>query len=92
MTETFSMCEYIWAVSCVSRDDGTANYVAYFTDKGKAEVAAKKLGGKVVQTTLYKSGDSYYRLASERVKVDVPDRAEVLAKLTRQEREALGIE
>lgn len=90
---TLTENEYIWAVSTVSGDDGTTNFVAYFTDHDKADKHAACIGGRVVQTTLWKGSDGrWYRLPfMSKVLVDAPTREEALKKLTDVEREVLGI-
>ncbi len=82
--------EYIWGVSQRSPEDGHTGFVAYFTIKGDADALAKRIGGHAVQTTLWKDGDDYYEVVRRKVLVDVPDREEVLKKLTKRERQALG--
>jgi hypothetical protein len=93
MTPSLVLNEYVWAVSVVSKDDGHTFYAAHFTDHSEAEKAARRLGGNVVQTSLYfdRATGTYYKARLERVPVDLPDRDEVLARLSPAEREALGI-
>lgn len=63
-----------------------------WTDMNKAEKRAKEINGKVNQTTLYKENDRWYKVEHREVSVDLPSRAEVLKKLSLNERKALGIE
>lgn len=90
--------EYIWAVS-QDLGDGHKGFTHYFTDRDKAIAFAGKCNSgtrgepaSVVQTTLYCDQEGrWFRLVSEEVGVDIPAKAEVLAKLTREEKFALGI-
>lgn len=93
MARTLEEEEYIWAVSQISPDDGTNNFVAFFTKMDRAEKLAAKLrpASTVVQTTLWRDGDRYYRVTMHEVIVDAPTRQEVLAKLNEKERLVLGL-
>ena len=83
--------EYIWGVSVVSRDDGYAAYVAYYTDADDARRHAERVNGAVVQTTLWSDGSRWYVAEPHEVPVDAPTRGEVLAKLSDKERKVLGL-
>lgn len=90
--QSMTLNEYIWAVSIVSPDDGHRITVSYWTDQRKADADARKRGGKVYQTSLWKdSSGRYYHLLTEEVGVDLPDRRDVLDKLSPAERKVLGI-
>ena len=86
--------EYLWAVNSVSMDDGHNVTDSVWSSKEKAENRARKIpDSRVVQTSLWQSepDGKWYDVSTRRVIVDPLDRAAVLAKLTEQEREALGL-
>ena len=89
---TLTKNEYIWAVSTVSKDDGNTYYWSYWTDYEKANKEAIKSGGHVVQTTLWSDETgSYYECNPREILVDPPNKSEVLNKLTKKERQVLGL-
>lgn len=78
---------------CVnSADDGHTVVDSYFTDHDSANKRAKKVNGSVLSQDLYRSefGNIYILEATE-IFADVPDRRDVLSKLTRAEKYVLGI-
>lgn len=87
--------EYIWAVNGVSPDDGHNVTLAYFSNRDDADKYARERQSYkaiAVQTTLYKSGGRYYLVRMEEVQVDeLIHYQNALAKLTEQERRALGV-
>ena len=69
-------------------------HIGFFTDLEKAEKIAMEKGGKINNQFVWLGNDGKYYDTSEflEIYVDLPDRKEVLAKLTEQERRVLGIE
>lgn len=81
-----------WVVNVVSKDDGFPVVDSYWTKFQLAEQRAKKVGGTAYSVDLYE--DSYGNVGViqfDSTYVDVPDREEVLAKLTPEEKYALGL-
>lgn len=97
--------EYCWQVSWRERTaEGRVDSVhAYFTDRALAEKKAESIRrglhkngvdhlAVVEQTTLWHDGKgNYSRVVVESVDVDLPEREDVLARLSRAERRALGL-
>lgn len=93
LTQALEIEESIWAVTVENEDDGLRDTIAHLTDSARAHDHARRKGGSVIQIPLWrdpKTGE-YYRPRLERVPVDIPDREEILAKLTDREKEALGL-
>lgn len=101
-----TLTEYdgIWSVTYESLDDGHRLVADYFTDKAEADAFAGEFRGgrdpRVVQTVLWHTADHptnrrWYRFeGSNRVEVMVDRqfyRKTGLAKLSPQERRALGV-
>jgi hypothetical protein len=84
---------YIWGVSIISPDDGHTITVSYWTDHSKACEDACKRHGNVYQTSLWMdSSGRYYKVHTEEVGVNLPDRNDVLKKLTPEEKKVLGLD
>ena len=79
-------------VCVVSQDDGHNVVDSYFTDHKLASERARKIKGNVLSQDLYTSeyGNTYLLTTTE-IFTDVPDKKDVLCKLTRVEKYALGI-
>ena len=97
MAMTLERREYLWAVAYESRDDGHRVTAAVFTDREEAE-RFRKEGGEhnsaVVQTSLWycPNTEKYFEAKLTTVPVDNHTiRQRALAKLTAQERDALGV-
>lgn len=90
---TLTENEYALAVNIVSPDDGRAGTVAYYTDHAKAHAPADRIGGRAVQTTIWKGSDGLWYVLpyKSEILVDAPTREEVLKKLTNSERKVLGL-
>lgn len=85
---------FAWAISQVSKDDGRTGYVSYWTDRGKAEDASENVqDGHVVQVELWEDEEgNYYQIPyTNDIMVDLPDKKEILNKLTLKERKVLGL-
>lgn len=79
-------------VTVVSKDDGHCGIDSYFTNIDMATRRADKIGGSVLSHWLYKDEyNSLYELEARSVFADVPERQDVLAKLSAEERHALGL-
>lgn len=94
---TLKECEYLWAVSYTSLDDGHTIRDAVFTQREFAErhLEGWRLGGepKIVQVKLWKDdqGD-YYEVLLTQVDVDQPElKRKAMQKLSPQELKALGV-
>lgn len=79
-------------VCVVSQEDGHNVVDSYFTDHKLASERARKVKGNVLSEYFYRSEfGNIYLLEATEIFADVPDRRDVLSKLTRAEKYALGI-
>lgn len=84
----------VWHVTVVSQDDGHCGVVATFTEQAKAhKFSSERRGSQVVQSSAYKDEfGRWYKVEAKPIFVDREVfRQTAMAKLTLQEREALGI-
>ena len=93
MVMMYTINEYIWVVGVLDKEYGVWDERYWFTDQSKADKCAKAISGRVCQRTLYLGNDGkYYRIAAVEVPVDAEvHRQSALAKLTAEERAALGV-
>ncbi len=88
--------DYMWAITCLSPDDGHRVTVAYFSKKEEADkLCGTKAYGKdqaVVQCTLWTDGDHWYQVEMREVGVDTSlIRQRAMAKLSDEEKRVLGL-
>lgn len=91
-------CEYVWEVTYTSMSDGHRLSAAHFTTRQAAEACAKTMhpseNARVIQTTLYHThgAERWFKAHLTEVFPDQQSlREQALAKLSPQERQALGL-
>lgn len=99
-TNTMKENEYIWEVHAENRDDEDfepMTRIEYFTEMNYADERIKQLEkqdytARKKQITLYQENGEWFNIEKHKVVVDANiKRLQALAKLTKEERDLLGI-
>lgn len=82
----------VYAVHYRSLNDGHNICDSYWTSQMAAENRAKKLCGTYILINVYQDSENRFYKTLEEIPVDIPNKEDVLAKLTRGEKISLGLE
>ena len=82
----------LWCVTVENKNDGRRVVVSYHKSKSAAECLALKIGGAAVKefSWLDEYGE-WWVVEAKNIGVDLPDRKDVIAKLSPNERRVLGV-